>query len=112
MAERRITTSDVNNNLDDVVNRVFDSSDTFIVTTDGEARAAVIDLELYRALVEERRVRRAAEAKQRYIALAAEIGDRNADLSEDDIAELANEFSAEFARDMVNEGKIRFRPAK
>lgn len=112
MAERRITTSELSNQLDDVVNRVFDSSDTFIVSANGEERVALIDLELYRDLMEERRVRRAAEAKQRYIALAAEIGDRNADLSEDDIAELANEFSAEFARDMVNEGKIRFRPAK
>lgn len=108
MAERRISRTETGGRYDDLTRIIERPGDTVIL--EGNDRDfVVIALDDYRDLVEEQRARRAAEAKQRYIALAAEIGDRNADLSEEEIAELANEFSAEFARDMVNEGRIRFR---
>ena len=107
MAERRISRSETGGRYDDLTRIIESPGDTVILEGD-DRDFVVIALDDYRDLVEERRARQAAEAVARWDALAANIGDRNADLSEQEIEDLSNQFAEEFAQELVAEGKIRF----
>ena len=51
---------------------------------------------------------RQAELLERLRALEERIGDRNADLSDEQVMELANRFSREMIDDLAAEGKLVF----
>ena len=87
---------------------VSKGEDEIIVESRGKPKVAVISYDEFEAFQDLRKKQRRAAALTEFRALSERIGDRNKDLSEEQIDELANRFSHEFIEDLAREGKIRF----
>jgi len=79
-----------------------------IIESHGKPKAVVISYDEYEDLRQLRKQRQRADAFAKLRELEQRIGDRNKDLSEEEIEELSNRFSHEFIEDLAREGKIRF----
>lgn len=78
-----------------------------IVESHGKPKVAVISYEEFERLKTLRKKQRDAEALAELQRISEEIGNRNDDLTQEQIDELANRFSHELILDLVREGKIK-----
>jgi PHD/YefM family antitoxin component YafN of YafNO toxin-antitoxin module len=79
-----------------------------IVESKGGRKVAVISYDEFLAYQEQRKVRLREEAYTRLQEALKGQAERNADLSEDEIEELAERFSREVIDDLAAEGKLVF----
>ena len=105
---KAVSASEAQEQLSSLIGWAREHGDKVIVESHGEPRAVIIAFEEYerlRALEEKQRRQEALESLRR---LQAEVSERNKDLTEEQIEELADRFVRDVIDDMVAEGKIRF----
>lgn len=84
------------------------NGDDVIVEVHGKPKTVMISFEEYQQVQEMREQQQRTEAVERLKALQRRQAERNKDLSEVEVHELADRFSKEFINDLVAEGKISF----
>lgn len=104
MVLRTVAPTDIEWTLQAVIDAVRDDEDTVIVESDGAPKAAVISFERYQQLQALEREHALGRLKE----IERGLGDRNDDLSDDEIDELGTRFSRGFPRDLAREGKLAF----
>lgn len=90
--------------FDEILGWVREHGDAVVVERDGEPQAAAVSYADYQQVVAQRRQGALAELGR----LRDQAGEGNRDLSDDQLAALADRFSHEFIEDLAREGKIRF----
>lgn len=105
---RTISSNDAKQNWGSVIGSVSAGEDEVIVESHGKPKVVVISFEEYKSVQELREKQRRADLLARFRNLSERIGQRNEDLSEERIEELADRFSHEFYEDLAREGKIHF----
>jgi prevent-host-death family protein len=91
-----------------VMDTVSRGENEIIVESHGKPKVAVISYEEFETFQELRKKQRREEALRELQSIGKLIGDRNKDLTEEQVAELADRFSHEFILDLAREGKIHF----
>lgn len=84
------------------------NGDDVIVEVHGKPKTVMISFGEYQQVQEMREQQRRVEAVERLKALQRRQAERNKDLSEEEVHELADRFSKEFINDLVAEVKISF----
>lgn len=84
--------------------------DAVIVESHGKPKVAVISYDRFERLQEMEEQARRAWALEQLRLIEERIGDRNSDLTDEQIEALADRFSREFVEDLVAEGKVAFEP--
>ncbi|MGI8403903.1 MAG: type II toxin-antitoxin system Phd/YefM family antitoxin [Thermomicrobiales bacterium] len=105
---RTVSSNDAKQNWGSVIGSVSAGEDEVIVESHGKPKVVVISFEEYKSVQELREKQRRAALLERFRALSERIGNRNNDLTDQQIDELSNRFSHEFIEDLAREGKIRF----
>lgn len=82
--------------------------DAVIVESHGKPKVAVISYDRFERLQELEEQARRARTLEQLRLIEEEGGDRNRDLTDEQIEELADRFSREFVTDLVAEGKVVF----
>jgi PHD/YefM family antitoxin component YafN of YafNO toxin-antitoxin module len=92
MVQRVVTSDTIENDWESVQESVVSSDDAVIVEANGKPNVVVITYDRYQRTLDLERDReyRYAEARRRFDALTATIGDRNSDLTPEEIEELGN----------------------
>jgi PHD/YefM family antitoxin component YafN of YafNO toxin-antitoxin module len=92
MVQRTLTVKEIEDQWDTVVNTVESPTDAVIVEADGKPKVVVITYDRFMQALDLERDReyRLADARRRFEALAASIGDRNSDLPSEMIQEMAD----------------------
>jgi len=105
---RTISVSEAKNTLSAVLEWAVENDDGIVIQSRGEPKAVIVPYEKYAGYLalEEQARRQAAlrELKQ----LAEEIWARNADLTDPEVDQLAEEITQETFQRMLDEGKIQF----
>ena len=91
-----------------VMSAVSNDGTEVIIESHGKPKAVVISYDEYQGLQQLRERQRRAKALEEFRALSEHIGDRNSDLTDEEIDELADRFAHEVFEDLAREGKIRF----
>jgi prevent-host-death family protein len=91
-----------------VMDTVSRGENEVIVESHGKPKVAVISYEEFETFQELRKKQRQQQALRELRLIGDLIGDRNNDLTEEQVAELADRFSHEFILDLAREGKIHF----
>lgn len=105
---RTVSSNDAKQNWESVIGSVSAGEDEVIVESHGKPKVVVISFEEDKSVQELRVKQRRAALLERFRALSERIGNRNNDLTDQQIDELSNRFSHEFIEDLAREGKIRF----
>lgn len=105
---KTLSSNEVKQRWGAVMGSVSKGEDEIIVESHGKPKVAVISYNEFEAFQDFRKKQRRAAAYARLKELERRIGDKNKDLTEEQIDELANRFSHEFIEDLAREGKIRF----
>ncbi len=107
---RTVTASEVEQQWGSLLESVGDEGEEVIVERDGEATAALIPIAAYEEIVSLREEQRRHDIDARIAALERSIGDRNRDLSDEEITALAvragREMREETIAELVAAGKI------
>jgi len=104
---RTISSDDIRQQWDSII-EITKGGDDVIVEARGEPQAVVVSPETYQKLQSAQENQRRAEAVARLEALRRRQAERNKDLTDDEIEELANRASREAVDDLAAEGKLRF----
>ena len=105
---RTISSNDAKQNWGSVIGSVSAGEDEVIVESHGKPKVVVISFEEYKSIQELREKQRREAALAELAAITRIIGDRNKDLTDDQIEELSVRFSREFYADLAKEGKVKF----
>ncbi len=105
---RTIRSDDPTLRWDALIDQINDQGDEVIVEDREKRNVVVISMAAYEETQMLRERARQADVIERLRALEERIGDRNADLSEGQITELANRFSREMIDDLAAQGKLVF----
>lgn len=105
---KTLSSNEVKQKWGAVMGSVSKGEDEIIVESHGKPKVAVISYDEFEAFQVLRRKQRQDQALAEFRAIGELIGDRNKDLSEKQIEELADRFSHEFILDLAKEGKIHF----
>jgi PHD/YefM family antitoxin component YafN of YafNO toxin-antitoxin module len=88
IVQRAVTSDTIENDWESLRERA--QTDDVIIAEPGKSQVAVVSVERYEQLVERERQEQFAIARREFEELAAIIGDRNSDLSPEEIEELGN----------------------
>ncbi|MEZ4517136.1 MAG: type II toxin-antitoxin system Phd/YefM family antitoxin [Chloroflexota bacterium] len=105
---RTVTATEAKARLSELMRWAVDSGNDVIVESRGAPQVVLVPFTEYTALQDlKERVRR-EDALAQLRALAQEVQAQNDDLSEDEIAQLADEISREAVQRLVDKGIVRF----
>jgi len=90
-----------------VMSAVSNDGAEVIIESHGKPKAVVISYDEYQGLQQLREKQRREAGLAELQAISELVGDRNNDLSEEQIEELADRFTREVFDELVREGKIR-----
>ncbi|MBA2755303.1 MAG: hypothetical protein H0U40_12725 [Chloroflexia bacterium] len=105
---RTLSIDDPTLRWDSLIDQINEQGDEVIIEDSEKRNVVVISMAAYEETQMLRERARQAELLERLRALEERIGDRNADLSEEQVMELANRFSREMIDDLAAEGKLVF----
>lgn len=105
---KTVSVSEAKNKLSAMLQWAVENGDEVVVESRGEPKAVILPYEDYEELLALREKARRREALRQLEALAAQVQERNADLSAEEAERLADEISRETIERMVEEGKVRF----
>lgn len=100
--------SEAKNKLSAMMQWAIEHGDGVVIESRGQPTAVIVAFGEYEELMALREKERRREALQELEALAARVQARNADLSEEEVEQLADEISRETIQRMVDKGTIRF----
>lgn len=105
---KTISANEAKNRLGTWLGYVSEQNDEVIVESYGKPKAVIMSISEFKEVEELRDQKRRADALRDLRALREQVSERNRDLTEQQIEELANRFSREMIDDMAAEGKIVF----
>jgi prevent-host-death family protein len=105
---KTISVSEAKNKLSAMLQWAVEHGDEVVVESRGEPKAVILPYGEYEELLALREAARRREALRQLEALAAQVQERNADLSVQEAEQLADEISRATIERMAREGKIRF----
>jgi len=105
---KTISSNEAKQQWGSLMTSVNQHGDEVIVESHGKPKVVVISYDEYQSVQELREKQRRADALTELAAITRLIGDRNKDLSDDQIEELSVRFSKEFYADLAKEGKVKF----
>ena len=105
---KTVSVSEAKNQLSAVIEWAVENDDEVVIQSRGEPKVAILSYAEYQAFLALREQERRREALQELAALAEQIWADTADLSAEEVEELAEEISQETIQRMINEGKIRY----
>lgn len=108
MTLKTISSNDAKQHWGSMMNAASSPEDAVIVESHGRPRVAIISYDRFEKLQELEDKARRAWALEQLRQLEQRIGDRNNDLTAEEIEELADRFSREFVDELVAEGKVVF----
>lgn len=108
MTLKTMSSNDAKQHWGSVMNAASSPDDAVIVESHGKPKVAVISYDRFEKLQELEKQARRAWAMEQLRQLEERIGDRNKDLTDEQIEELADQFSREFVDDLAAEGKVVF----
>jgi len=103
-----MSSNDAKQHWGSVMSLANSPDDAVIVESHGKPKVAVISYDRFEKLQELEQQARRAWALEQLRQLEERIGDRNKDLTDEQIEDLADRFSREFVNDLVVEGKVVF----
>ena len=106
---RTISATEAKAKLSALINWAIKNRDEIIVESRGDPKAVIISYASYEQFKALREQARRKELLGQLEALAAEVHQRNQDLSEEEANELADRFTREVIEEMAAEGKINYR---
>lgn len=105
---KTVSVSEAKNRLSAIMEWAVENPDGVIVESRGEPKVAILSYAEYQQFLVLREQARRQEAFRRLEELADIISARNADLTDEEVEELADEISRETIQRMVDQGKIVF----
>ena len=105
---RIISVSEAKNQLSAVLDWAVENGDEVVIESRGEPKVAILSYAEYQEFLALREQERRREAFRQLEELAEQMWARNADLSDEEVEELAEEISQETIQRMIKEGKVRF----
>jgi prevent-host-death family protein len=105
---KTVSVSEAKNRLSAIMEWAVENPDGVIVESRGEPKVAILSYAEYQQFLALREQARRQEAFRRLEELADIISARNADLTDEEVEELADEISRETIQRMVDQGKIVF----
>lgn len=110
MAFKTMSSNEAKQQWGSVMSAASAPNDVVIVESHGKPKVAVISYDRFEKMRELEAQARRAQALEQLRQLEERIGDRNSDLTDEQIEALADRFSREFVEDLVAEGKVEFGP--
>jgi prevent-host-death family protein len=104
--ERVCSMTEAKNQFNALVNFVQAPGAAAIVEAHGKPKGAIISFEEFETLKRLKEQERRRQAAERIRKLRARIGQRNADLTEEEADELANRFVREVVQEMHDSGRL------
>lgn len=105
---KTVSVSEAKNQLSAVMDWAVENSDEVVIESRGEPKVAILSYEEYQEFLALREQARRREALRQLEELAERMQVRNADLSAEEVEQLADEITSETMRRMEAEGKIKF----
>lgn len=105
---KTISVSEAKNQLSAVLDWAVENGDEVVIESRGEPKVAILSYAEYQEFLAFKEQARRKEALRQLEELAERMWARNADLSDEEVEELAEEISQETIQRMIKEGKVRF----
>lgn len=105
---KTVTVSEAKNRLSSMLQWAVDNRDVVVVESHGEPKAVILPYGEYEEFVTFRELARRREAFRQLEELADRIHARNADLTPEEVEQLADEISRETIQRMIDQGKVTF----
>ena len=105
---RTISATEAKAKLSSLINWAIKNKDEVVVESRGRPTAVILPYETYEQFNELREQARRRQLLVRLEELAAQVQARNQDLTTEAADELADRFSREVIKEMVEEGKINY----
>jgi len=107
---RTVSATEAKTAFGSLVDWAATTKDDVIVESRGRPKVVIVAFEEYQRLSELRERARREEALARLEALRERTAARSADLSADEVSELADRVTREAIRRLIAEGKVRYGP--
>jgi prevent-host-death family protein len=105
---RTISASEAKTRFGAIMSWAVECKEDVIVESYGDPKVVIIPFEEYQKILKLRDESRRREALARLERLGEQVRARNRDLSQEQAEALANQFTTEVMREMVEEGKIAY----
>ena len=105
---KTVSVSEAKNRLSEVLEWAVENDEEVIIESRGQPKVAILSFAEYQEFVALREQAHRKEVLQQLEALAERMQVRNADLSTEEVEQLADEITWETLQRMEAEGKIRF----
>lgn len=105
---KTVSVSEAKNQLSAVLDWAVEHGDGVVIESRGEPKAVILSYEEYKEFLALQEQARRREALRQLEQLAERIWARNADLTDEEVEQLAEEISQETIQRMIKEGKVRF----
>ena len=105
---KTISVSEAKNQLSAVLDGAVENGDEVVIESRGEPKVAILSYAEYQEFLAFKEQARRKEALRQLEELAERMWARNADLSDEEVEELAEEISQETIQRMIKKGKVRF----
>ena len=103
-----VSVSEAKNQLSAVMDWAVENGDEVVIESRGEPKVAILSYAEYQEFLAFKEQARRKEALRQLDESAQRMWARNADLSDEEVEELAEEISQETIQRMIKEGKVRF----
>lgn len=105
---KKVSVSEARKSLSSILQWIVDSSEVVTVESRGKPKVAILSYTEYQEFLAFREQARRKEALRQLQELMERMWARNADLTSDEVEQLADEISRETIQRMIDEGKIFF----
>lgn len=105
---KTVSVSEAKNQLSAVMDWAVENGDEVVIESRGEPKVAILSYAEYQEFLAFKEQARRKEALRQLEELAERMWARNANLSDEEVEELAEEISQETIQRMIKEGKVRF----
>jgi|CXWK01.1.fsa_nt_gi prevent-host-death family protein len=105
---KKVSVSEARKSLSSILQWIVDSSEVVTVESRGKPKVAILSYTEYQEFLAFREQARRKEALRQLQELMERMWARNADLTPDEVEQLADEISRETIQRMIDEGKIFF----
>ena len=105
---KTVSVSEAKNKLSAMLQWAVEQGDEIVIESHGKPKAVILPYGEYEELLLFREKTRRRAALQQLEGLAARVQARNADLSQEEVEQLAEEISQETLQRMTEERKVRF----
>jgi prevent-host-death family protein len=105
---KTVSANEAKNRLGSMLGYVSEENDEIIVESHGKPKAVIMSISAYEDVQALREKQRRADILERLRTFEARVGERNQDLTAEQVMELADRFAHEMIDDLAAEGRLVF----